>query len=90
MQQENPYSSILHTIRSDSDDRTVTPWRIGRVAALSPLAIEIGGFPLSGRELLINEELLRDAPLIVGDQVVLLQSGDGQQYVALCKVVTGG
>lgn len=124
--QENPYSAILSVIRADAMEREVAPWRLGTVASADPLSVQVGELVLTGKELLVNPQLLEHDRQIVGltgalqatgdgeecdftalavssgglsgqvsgilapkDQVVLLQSGDGQTYIVLCKVVSG-
>lgn len=91
--QDNPYSSIINLWRKDGGERAVSPWRLGRVVSRSPVAVRIGKETLSGAELLVNPRLLRsereDDLIYPNDRVVLLQSGDGQQFVVLCKVVSG-
>lgn len=86
--QDNPYSSILNLFRKDNAGRSVASWRTGVIRSLSPLSVELSGNTLSGSELQYNPQILSGG-LYVGDTVVLLQSGDGQQYIILCKVVSG-
>lgn len=86
--QDNPYSSILNLFREDNDDRSVAAWRTGIIRGLSPLSVELSGNTLSGSELQYNPQIL-NGELYAGDTVILLQSGDGQQYIILCKVVSG-
>lgn len=115
--QDNPFSSILGTIRDDAKDRSVGAWRFGKVVSVEPLVVEMGGQNLEGKDLLVNIQLIENEEEIempdttgilngeavegelrspsaifggvleAGDQVVLLQPEDGQQYVVLCKVV---
>lgn len=91
--QDNPYSAILNITRRDQRERAVAAWVLGRVISRSPAVVRLGEARLSGADLLVNPLLLRsdrESELMEpGDQVVMLQSGDGQQYVVLCKVVSG-
>jgi len=89
--QDNPYSALLGTLRRDSADRSVAPWRFGILRSLSPPAVDIGGQTVTAG-VSINP-MLRGAAdpgdrAVPGDRVVLLQSSDGQEYVILCKAVS--
>ncbi|WRS27211.1 DUF2577 family protein [Oscillospiraceae bacterium MB08-C2-2] len=114
--QDNPYSTLLGVIRTDSDERKTSSWRLGVIASISPLLVRLGGHLLSGADLRINPSLLGGSRAISisnasstlggesvsgelagtahwsgmlepGDQVILLPSDDGQQFIILCKVV---
>lgn len=118
--QDNPYSSILGTIRGDTAGRCIPAWCFGILKSIYPLIVEIGGqsvsagvhinYLLLGRNCSVSltglsgclqgspEDMAVDSGTLSGsaslggiispgDRVVLLQSGDGQEYVILCKVV---
>lgn len=127
--QENPYSSILRTMREDANEQKSSAWVLGNVMGVAPLVIQYNGMALTGTDLLVNFQLRTNAEAVIlsnltgklngtvdctsgsitgmavtsgnlqaagvfggvlapGDQVVMLRSDDGQQFVVLCKVVS--
>ncbi len=91
---ENPYWTILSSLRKEIAERNAPAWRMGIVKSTSPVSVECGGLLLSGKELMLNPRLLpREKPdgteLKAGDRVAMLTSGDGSEFVIICKVVNG-
>ena len=35
--EDNPFAGILDVVRTDADERSMSPWAIGTVAAVAPL-----------------------------------------------------
>lgn len=58
MMEDNPFAGILDVVRTDADERSMSPWAIGTVAAVAPLTVMLGNLPLTGADLLVNPQLL--------------------------------
>ena len=91
---ENPYWTILSSLRKEIAERNTPAWRMGLVKSTSPLSVECGGLLLSGKELLLDPRLLpKEKPdgteLKTGERVAMLVSPDGSEFVIICKVVNG-
>lgn len=56
--QDNPYMAMLNGIKKQAQAGTFPTFRTGVVVSVSPLAINAGGIPLSGADLLVNADLL--------------------------------
>ncbi len=84
--EKDPYQAILEALRGRAE--TPSRLRLGTVAALTPLTVEVAGTLQTGN-LRVNAALLplADGPLDLGD-TVLLFSEDDQSFIILCKVVS--
>lgn len=58
MQQDNPYASILNTVRGVNRRMHRAAWGLGIVTSKNPLVIKYGDHDLSGKDLLVNYHLV--------------------------------
>lgn len=82
----DPFQAMLDALRGRAEAPALL--RLGTVAVLNPLTVEVAGTLQTG-DLRVNAALLPlvDGPLSVGD-TVLLFSEDSQSFIILCKVVS--
>ena len=82
----NPYSKYNAWLSGALSDFYLPSHCIGILRSKSPFAVDLGDHTLSGNDLLVNYDLI-DHEMEPGDRILLLQSHDGQTYIAVCKVV---
>lgn len=87
----NPFAALVHELKSISREQVPVVFRIGRVASVNPLRVDVGGITVEKSELYINEALIwslsdENTGISIGDSVVLLTEADTTFYL-LCKVV---
>lgn len=58
--EENPFSSILNTLRQDADGRSFWPWQLGEVVSVEPLIIRTGDHELQGEDLWVNYQIIEN------------------------------
>ena len=82
--EDNPFYSMVEIMRR-AKGQSASPFLIGEVTATAPLTVQVGDIPVTRKSMKINSQVLNG--LERGNEVVLLESADGQQYILLCKVV---
>ncbi len=82
--EDNPFYSLVEIMRR-AKGQSASPFLIGKVTATAPLTVQAGGIPITRKNMKINSQVLNG--LERENEVVLLESADGQQYILLCKVV---
>lgn len=58
--QEEPFTSILNTVRRDADQRSFWPWQLGEVLSVEPLVIKTGDHKLQGKDLWVNYQIIEN------------------------------
>lgn len=77
---ENPYSSILNTVKQDNNANNGV--MIGNVISPNPLIIQIGDLQIDKDNILIAYSLT----LNKGDKVAVFSTQDKQTYIILARL----
>ncbi len=80
----NPFSSVVKTIREDNRTQKKVHFRMGTVLSVAPLKIEVAGIEQDEKALLKNDLITSFAP---GDRLLLFPIEEEQRYIIICKVV---
>lgn len=81
---DNPFSSLVQSIREDNKSFMPAYYRLGTVSSVSPLRIDVAGNIQDNDSLLMNASI---SSFDIGDQLLLIPIEDEQRYIIVCKVV---
>ncbi len=82
---DDPFNNLLEIMENAGEPNSGAPFFIGTVRTSNPLTVEIGDIAITRDNMRINQTL--SSGLRSGEEVALLASADGQQYILLCRVV---
>jgi hypothetical protein len=82
--ENNPFTSVIKSIRDDNKSQIPVGYRIGIVESVTPLIVNVVG-ALHDKTSLLKNNLLES--FVSGEQLLLMPIEDEQRYIILCKVV---
>ncbi len=76
----DPYYKILEIVKKSLESSFRDSFLVGKVTSVNPLTFEVGGMPLSRKDVLISDHLLEGYKRIItlnSEQETLLAAADG-------------